>query len=124
MSHSPVQVNAGMSKPRRRRGVETSKGSTDPPPPSTEEDDKHRRGRGRRGGRNERFVMKELPVLFLGGFFALVFSVIGLVYRKYGITMFVDRSYFDLNRNASEWRSLLDGGGWGGRRRKPQRRCC
>ena len=103
-----------MSKPRRRRGVETSKGSTDPPPPPTEEDDKHRRGRGRRGGRNERFVMKELPVLFLGGFFALVFSVIGLVYRKYGITMFVDRSYFDLNRNASEWRSLLDGGGVGG----------
>ena len=55
--------------------------------------------------------MKELPVLFLGGFFALMFSIIGLVYCKYSITMFVNQSYFDLNLKASEWRSLLDGGG-------------
>uniref|UniRef100_A0A7S2V2M0 Protein-tyrosine sulfotransferase n=1 Tax=Fibrocapsa japonica TaxID=94617 RepID=A0A7S2V2M0_9STRA len=33
--------------------------------------------------------------------------ILGSIYCKYGISMFVDRSYFDLNLSPSEWRSIM-----------------
>jgi Sulfotransferase family len=45
----------------------------------------------------------------VGTFFAVVAVVLGLVYRRYGITIFVGYESFDLRHSAKEWKRLLEG---------------
>jgi hypothetical protein len=50
---------------------------------------------------------KNFPILPCGAFLSVVGFILSLYYRRYGIQMFVDRSFFDLAQSADEWREIM-----------------
>lgn len=50
---------------------------------------------------------KSFPILPCGAFLAVIGFILSLYYRRYGIQMFVDRSFFDLAHSADEWRDIM-----------------
>ena len=50
---------------------------------------------------------KNFPILPCGAFLGVVGCILSVFYRRYGIQMFVDRSFFDLTHSADEWRGIM-----------------
>ena len=50
---------------------------------------------------------KKFPILPCGAFLGVIGFILSLYYRRYGIQMFVDRSFFDLAHSADEWRDIM-----------------
>lgn len=50
---------------------------------------------------------KKFPIIPFASFLVVVGAILYSYYHKYGISMFVDRSYFDLRHTAAEWRDIM-----------------